>query len=452
MLPNTHIYLLYDKFMHTDSGIRARNLSHHPKRLHRRYHTGLAFAYHLGLVEDGEKALAGIPASTLFDWRARDFSGIYGLDPDDPWLSNLDLFRRLKDRQGLLKTIRALLRIIDFYTRICRQIRGKKGIWRLNKDRIVQLVQQVSAGLSVRHACTYLQITVQRYYHWKNFVVCKTSPLGLCTKQYPNQISNKEQAAIRTALFDTHTSHWSKRSIYFKLLRGGRVACELSTFYKYARIFGAGIERMKKRKYGQGIRATAPLKLIHIDVTILRLQNGLRVLIQLVMDNYSRMIMGCRSSLAYNSSMTKDLLEEILEKYPELRKRSVILCDGGSENAGNVDDFLSRPENNNIRKQIALVDVRFSNSMIEAVNKRMKYEFLLPNLQKMQSLEDVHACLKAGIKDFNNRPHAVHHGLTPVEVMGGEIPNRSRFRNHTKALKSLRGAANQSQMCGVCTN
>jgi len=49
--------------------------------------------------------------------------------------------------------------------------------------------------------------------------------------------------------------------------------------------------------------------------------------------------------------------------------------DGGSENKGRVDDFLKQPHST-IKKLVALLDVLFSNSMIEAVNKKIKYDYL----------------------------------------------------------------------------
>ena len=52
-----------------------------------------------------------------------------------------------------------------------------------------------------------------------------------------------------------------------------------------------------------------------------------------------------------------------------------LLVDDGSENKGAVNEFISNGSIN-MNKVIALIDVMFSNSMIEAVNKRIKYDYL----------------------------------------------------------------------------
>lgn len=49
------------------------------------------------------------------------------------------------------------------------------------------------------------------------------------------------------------------------------------------------------------------------------------------------------------------------------------IVDGGSENKAEVDSLI---QNSNINKIIAQKDIVFSNSMVEAVNKRIKYDFL----------------------------------------------------------------------------
>ncbi|MBM9578540.1 DDE-type integrase/transposase/recombinase, partial [Leptospira sp. 201903070] len=119
------------------------------------------------------------------------------------------------------------------------------------------------------------------------------------------------------------------------------------------------------------------LLLLHMDTTILRVQDGAKVYIHFIMDNFSRTILGWKASLEWNSKMAMLNLREVCEKFNLFQKPIQLLCDDGSENAGEVDVFLRSP-GLFIEKLIAQVDITFSNSMIEAVNKKMKYEFLFP--------------------------------------------------------------------------
>ena len=62
-----------------------------------------------------------------------------------------------------------------------------------------------------------------------------------------------------------------------------------------------------------------------------------------------------------------------------------LVVDDGPENNGCVNNFLSIP-GIQLKKSIAQVDIRQSNSMIEAANKRMKYDYLFT-----EELLDFHA-------------------------------------------------------------
>jgi hypothetical protein len=78
-------------------------------------------------------------------------------------------------------------------------------------------------------------------------------------------------------------------------------------------------------------------------------------------------------------------LKEVCNKY-DLSKSSVqLVVDDGPENNGCVNEFLSIP-GIQLKKLIAQLDIRQSNSMIEAANKRIKYDYLFT-----KELLDFHA-------------------------------------------------------------
>ena len=98
------------------------------------------------------------------------------------------------------------------------------------------------------------------------------------------------------------------------------------------------------------------------------------------------------------------------------------MCDGGSENKGMVNDYLQELE---IEKIVAQKDIRFSNSMVEAVNKRIKYDFLYRrSFDSLQTLQDY---LPELIEQYNSKPHSGLLGFTPDEVFAGEIPSSANF-------------------------
>ncbi|EKR93808.1 hypothetical protein LEP1GSC163_2537 [Leptospira santarosai str. CBC379] len=126
-----------------------------------------------------------------------------------------------------------------------------------------------------------------------------------------------------------------------------------------------------------------------------------------------------------------------------------LLCDDGSENQGAVDVFLRRP-GLFIQKLIAQVDISFSNSMIEAVNKIMKYQFLFP--KNLSSIQEVIQTLETAVPLYNSRPSGVLFGFSPEQVLNGEIPNKHRFVEQIKEAAALRPNTNKLDLCDPCSN
>ena len=90
-----------------------------------------------------------------------------------------------------------------------------------------------------------------------------------------------------------------------------------------------------------------------------------------------------------------------------------LLVDDGPENNGAVNDFLSIPVTQ-FKKIIAQVDILQSNSMIEAANKRIKYDYLFT--KELLDFEAVKVYISNAIESFNNKPLNVLTAYTPLEV------------------------------------
>src|ERR1035438_10911202 len=95
-----------------------------------------------------------------------------------------------------------------------------------------------------------------------------------------------------------------------------------------------------------------------------------------------------------------------------------LLTDDGSENYGELKQWIKACDNPKISHVIAQVDIHFSNSMIEAANKQLKYRFLYH--QKINDSSKLDEYVEKAVSDFNNRPHNVLNGLTPIKVLQGK--------------------------------
>jgi hypothetical protein len=124
------------------------------------------------------------------------------------------------------------------------------------------------------------------------------------------------------------------------------------------------------------------------------------------------------------------------------------VCDSGNENVNAlIDEFITTNTLSRIR---ALVDVTYSNSMIEAWSRSLKHRWLfinpLPNF-------DVFKSLVAFFVDQHNRvmPHSAFHGQTPDEMYfgtGATVP--ADLAAARLAARVARVARNKELHCSVC--
>ena len=86
--------------------------------------------------------------------------------------------------------------------------------------------------------------------------------------------------------------------------------------------------------------------------------------------------------------------------------------------------------------------------MVEAVNKRMKYDFLFR--QQLLDFEHTQRFLETAVEQYNNRPHSALYGFTPKEVFNGAKPNKYFFAPQKQQAKLLRKAENKALSCDSC--
>ena len=376
-----------------------------------------------------------------------ELANIIGFNPDDSFTTNIDILKNISDVESLLKFNEFVLKIIDFYKTVTGSVRGQKRIWKENKESIVQLIKEISSHINTKEACALLDITVQKFYRWGRETICTSSPLALCRKLHPGQLTINEQNNIEIQVKSPENSHLKLVQIYYKMMRDGLACMSIKSFYEYARKFNQERIHIRKVKNRIGIRAKTPFEILHMDTTIMRTMNGTRVYIHFIRDNFSRAILGWKVSLQAGSFSPAQNLREICEKYNLFNKDIQLICDDGSENKGEVSLFLKR-EDVKLNKLIAQIDIIESNSMAEAANKIMKYQFLFP--QKPFDEKDVIRILEKAVPAYNNCHPGVLFGLSPNEVLKGEIPDKNMFKEKIQAAKAKRPEINRNQTCGSC--
>jgi len=98
-----------------------------------------------------------------------------------------------------------------------------------------------------------------------------------------------------------------------------------------------------------------------------------------------------------------------------------------------------------------VADVHFSNSMVEAVNKVVKYRYLFP--QKIPDGASLVEIAASAMADYNDRrPHGSLDGLTPTEAYQGIDKETMRTSEKLKAAQKERIEQNRRARCSRCSN
>lgn len=203
----------------------------------------------------------------------------------------------------------------------------------------------------------------------------------------------------------------------------GELSASIESWYKYAKLLGISKKPprcLKKRKIG--IRASTPNEIWHADVSVFRTADHVKAYLYFIVDNFSRSILSWRVSLKLCAPTRLETIKEAYFKYIHNTGKDVsLMVDGGSENNNSeVDGFINSVVS--IKKIIAQQDIHFSNSMVEAVNKIVKYRSLF--LKDITNFEALQKHLKSFVPVYNQvRPHISLKGLTPAEVLSGMRPD-----------------------------
>ena len=410
------------------------------------YHTDLSIQFQLGILD--KDVCKTIPKSTLYSWKNRDFNKFIGSEisfSDE----KIEMIKTFLSNQTLLKAAKGLYFVYSTWISITENLRGMKTTLRKNKGKIVQTIESIIPLLGLKHACKLFKISQNQFYTWSWKVNCSLSPLEKCHKQHPQNITPNELQTLKTFVQNENYKHFPLVAIYYKMMRKEKAFMSLTSFYKYAKCFDTENRKLFKPKQKTGIRATKPKEIIHADVCVYRPLDYTKVFIYFIVDNFSRMILGWRISTEYRSSV---MLENLRNVYSECFLENEdpltqLIVDDGIENKGDVCTAIKSNEIK-INKLIAQKDIHFSNSMIEAVNKRIKYDFLFR--QQLLDFDHVRRFLETAVEQYNNRPHSALYGLTPHEVFNGKPPNKNLFTAKIQQAKILRIAENKALSCDSC--
>lgn len=165
------------------------------------------------------------------------------------------------------------------------------------------------------------------------------------------------------------------------------------------------------------------------------------------MDHYSRKVLGYCIEKSSSGTAIRGLLQNAYTKHKP--KNTLFLTDAGPENLNtNVETFI-KSTGHDLLHRVAQRDVSFSNSMIEAFNRVLKYQFLFP--KDISCGKQLRNTLDNVIEVYNNdKPQLNLGGSTPSEVFFGNPIDFKPLASQFKGQQQLRVAKNRASNCKTC--
>ena len=391
---------------------------------------------------------AKISKSNKHRWEHEEDNKYTGCEVASFIKEELELIKRVGASSNSKKVMEAYFKLSDTYHEITGSIKGVMKQVALQKEKIVNAIEITKEFVSIESALRIFNISRATYHNYKTLVIykCNASYFLWCVKQYPHQLLKKEIFQIKNYLEKEAYLHWSKSSVYFLALRNKEISFCLTTFYKYSKLLGYDKSRHLQPKIKcSSLKSYKPNEIGCADVTILKTADNKKHYIHFLMDHYSKMILGYSVENRSSPKAIKTLLQEAYLKHKN-ETPITLVTDAGVENVNNTVQKILNSTNPDIKHLIAQKDIPFSNSRIEAFNKIIKHQFLLPqNLANRKQLENA---LGKDVPTYNTiRPQLSLKGNTPTETFSGKPVDINNYKTHFESQKILRITQNQQNRC-----
>jgi putative transposase len=315
-----------------------------------------------------------------------------------------------------------LIKIIALKRFIIRnKVRIKDKIDNAGKVLINQ-IEKLKDHMPLKKCLKLLQLDFSFYLKLRQHKKCTISLLNQCIVKHPMQLLSEEVQEIKKYLTCQTYLLWPLNSVFHQMRRDGVGSFSKNTFYKYASLLNLKklLPAHRRSNHLPGIRADRPFELLHIDITRFVCKNSGVVFIHVIRDNFSRAILHTETALRVSAVLVSKSLQTVFEKYLQHIKLPLqIMSDGGPENNCIKDWIHSLNDCLEVNHITAQLDVAYSNSMVEAAIRILKYYGLY-----QADIPDPPTLIKElnkAVADYNRRPNDGLNGLTPFEVLNGKI-------------------------------
>lgn len=359
----------------------------------------------------------GVPRSTCNDWKNGKFRDVITLDVFDREKADLEaevlkLRRQLRVRVALLGLFIALVRVFGLKLSDKRLPDGKQ------KDRLLRAIDRARESLPLKAVLNVVGLSAARYHSWRRAQVkCELDDRPSCPRSQPMRVSADEVRPIHLMATSEEYRHLPISRLALLAQRLGKVYASATTWAKLIR--ERGWRRPRQRVYPAkakvGVRAEKPDEYWHVDASILKLLDGTKVYIHAVVDNLSRKVLAWRVAERLEPATTRSILLEALDNSNLSQCLPKVVMDSGVENINREVDGLVCSEL--IKRILALVQVDFSNSIVESFWRSAKHQWLY--LNELRTVADVRRLVAFFVEQHNTVPHSSFKGQTPDELYAG---------------------------------
>jgi putative transposase len=413
--------------------------------------TSVKHYYRLGLEDNLPTELKiSVPNTNKFRWKNELEDKYYGCQVAEFINQEIELIKRINQSSNIKRINKSYFKLLDALHEMISNVKGIKVIIKDQKELVVNVIEQVKDSIPIEKALKVFNISRTTYQNYKTIVIhkCESSYFNWCTKRFPNQLLPQEVLTIKAYMKHIDYMFWSKSSVYLRAVRDDNLHCCISTFYKYCRLLGfTNLKKYSKLDDNKPLRTTRPNEVWSADVTIFKTADGIKLYIHILMDHFSKKILGYSIEKSNSGKAIRKLLQWAYIKHKPTE--TIFLTDGGCENINSDVVSLLESLPNPIIHKIAQRDVVFSNSMIEAFNKTLKYEFLYP--KTINTGTGLKKVIDKAIPTYNNhRPQWSLGGNTPSETFSGIPMDFSKYKTSFEGQKAIRLAQNKETSCRTC--
>jgi putative transposase len=288
----------------------------------------------------------------------------------------------------------------------------------------MSLIATASAGVSKQRICQALGQPRHRCYPDRRRRKA-TTPAHAPTRR----LSAEQDEAILNMLHSERFIDASPRQVYAQLLSDGIVLASVSTFYRRLRALGQTtarrLQRPPQRHTRPQLTATAPHQVWTWDITKLpTFSRGVYLNLYLILDLYSRYVVGWMISTKENAGLAKHLFTRTLNAHAIARESLIVHQDRGSPmTAHSFTDLLSTM---GVARSYSRPRVSNDNPFSESHFKTLKYTPDYPG--RFEDAEQARQWVRRFVPHYNDRPHEGVALFTPSDVFHGRVATVAAVR------------------------